>query len=227
MSTRKRTGGTGPASVLAAGTARFAGGHLVFRVLLKSMHWVRRMAVQHVDFVASTHGFRAVAWLLEATEGDEAVHILRACGATVGDGSRIWRGLIIVNAENDFSHLTIGAQCHVGAQVLLDLAAPATIGDRVTISMRAVVLTHTHVGDSRCGLPPVLAGVTIDDDAYVGAGATLLPGVRIGAGAVVAAGAVVTRDVEPRTIVGGVPARVLHAASPARPAPRGLPTGKT
>jgi acetyltransferase-like isoleucine patch superfamily enzyme len=66
--------------------------------------------------------------------------------------------------------------------------------------------------------------VTIDDDAYVGAGATLLPGVRIGTGAVVAAGAVVTHDVEPRTIVAGVPARRLHASAPARPAAPTLPT---
>lgn len=52
-------------------------------------------------------------------------------------------------------------------------------------------------------------GVIIEDDIWIGARAIILDGVRIGRGAVVAAGAVVTRDVPPYTIVGGVPARIL------------------
>jgi acetyltransferase-like isoleucine patch superfamily enzyme len=49
----------------------------------------------------------------------------------------------------------------------------------------------------------------IEDDVWIGHGATVLKGVRIGRGAVVAAGAVVTRNVEPYTVVGGVPARLI------------------
>ena len=51
--------------------------------------------------------------------------------------------------------------------------------------------------------------VRLGDDVWVGSGAILLPGVTVGDGAIVAAGAVVTRDVEPRTVVGGNPARFI------------------
>jgi acetyltransferase-like isoleucine patch superfamily enzyme len=54
-----------------------------------------------------------------------------------------------------------------------------------------------------------VAPISIEDDAWIGAGAIVLPGVRIGRGAVVAAGAVVTKDVESFTIVGGVPSVVI------------------
>ena len=47
--------------------------------------------------------------------------------------------------------------------MFLDLAAPVSLGDRVTISMRVTVLTHTDVGDSRCGVPHPLAGVRDDN----------------------------------------------------------------
>ena len=52
--------------------------------------------------------------------------------------------------------------------------------------------------------------ITVGDHAWIGAGAIILPGVTIGAGAVVAAGSIVTRDVEPRTVVAGNPARFLR-----------------
>jgi galactoside O-acetyltransferase len=56
----------------------------------------------------------------------------------------------------------------------------------------------------------VHAPVEVDDDVWLGAGAVVLPGVHIGRGAVVGAGAVVTRDVPPFSIVAGVPARVVR-----------------
>jgi maltose O-acetyltransferase len=54
-----------------------------------------------------------------------------------------------------------------------------------------------------------VAPISIEDDAWIGAGAIVLPGVTVGRGAVVAAGAVVTKDVESFTIVGGVPSVVI------------------
>jgi acetyltransferase-like isoleucine patch superfamily enzyme len=53
-------------------------------------------------------------------------------------------------------------------------------------------------------------GITVEDGAWIGAGAIVVDGVRVGARAVVGAGAVVTRDVPPRTLAAGVPARVIR-----------------
>ena len=57
--------------------------------------------------------------------------------------------------------------------------------------------------------PPSAQPVTIEDDVLIGANAVVLEGVRVGKGAIVAAGAVVTKDVEPYTVVAGTPARKI------------------
>ena len=187
---------------------------LIFRILLKLQFWFRRMASTQSQAVASTLGIDGVTRLLAELGGDEAVKLLRARGALIGTGSRIVEGLVVRNARVSFDNLRVGSHCHIGSQTFLDLAGPIYLGDRVTISMRAILLTHTNVGDSRCGLPVQMSWVRILDDAYIGAGAILMPGVTIGAGAVVAAGAVVNRDVPPSTVVAGVPARRIASLQP-------------
>ena len=83
------------------------------------------------------------------------------------------------------------------------------IGDRALIGHNAVIATLNHNMDpeQRANLLP--APVHIGNDVWFGANVTVLPGVTIGDGAVIAAGAVVTKDVPARTVVGGVPAKVL------------------
>jgi len=94
---------------------------------------------------------------------------------------------------------------YLGRDCLLDEECPELIriGDGVTISSRVIIATH----DSSRG---IAAPVNIDHTAFIGIGAILLPGVTIGSGAVVAAGAVVSRTVEPKTVVAGSPARILR-----------------
>ncbi|HEX6003537.1 MAG TPA: acyltransferase [Burkholderiales bacterium] len=182
---------------------------LTFRALQKIRSLARAAAVSNLAAVRASGGLEEVLRLLESSDGDDAVAILRAEGARIGSKARILRGMAIHNAETGLANLQIGDDCHVGREVFVDLASPIRIGDRVTLSMRVMVITHTNVGDSRCGLPSHSAGVDIGDDVYIGAGATILPGVRIGKAAVVGAGAVVTRDVEAATTVVGVPAKAL------------------
>jgi acetyltransferase-like isoleucine patch superfamily enzyme len=89
----------------------------------------------------------------------------------------------------------------------IDCFHSITIGHRVAISKNVTIRdsdNHSIDGAREIGAP-----VVIEDDVWIGLNAVVLKGVRIGAGAVVAAGAVVTRDVPPRSLVGGVPARVL------------------
>jgi acetyltransferase-like isoleucine patch superfamily enzyme len=86
--------------------------------------------------------------------------------------------------------------------------AHITIGDHCAFAPRVRVLSATH--DYRhLDLPDTAASVTIGHHVWIGAGATILPGVNIGDGAVVAAASVVTRDVAPFTIVAGNPARFV------------------
>ena len=113
----------------------------------------------------------------------------------------------------------IGRHCFVGLDTWLDDQFPELIQieDDVTISLRVTVVVHDDAkrmdrieagaGDG------TVAPVVLKRGCYVGVGALLLPGVTIGERAVVAAGAVVTRDVPAGTVVAGVPARVLHQAA--------------
>jgi len=181
---------------------------LTFRILQKCRSLARAAAVSNLAAVRASGGREEVLRLLESSDGDDAVAILRAEGAKIGSRARVLRGMVIHNAEPGLANLQIGDDCHVGREVFVDLASPVRIGDRATLSMRVMVITHTNAGDSRCGLPLRSAGVDIGDDVYIGAGATILPGVRIGKAAIVGAGAVVTRDVDPATTVVGIPAKV-------------------
>ena len=83
------------------------------------------------------------------------------------------------------------------------------IGDDVLMGPQTVISTLNHVlnPDDRASM--WASPVRIGDKVWIGAHATILPGVTIGEGAIVGAGAVVTKNVPPRTIVGGVPAKVL------------------
>ncbi|MGX8694593.1 acyltransferase [Methanobrevibacter sp.] len=83
------------------------------------------------------------------------------------------------------------------------------IADDVLIGHNACLLTLNHASnpDERADMHP--EPIYIEEKAWLGSNVTVLPGVTIGKGAIVAAGAVVTRDVEPNTIVAGIPARYI------------------
>ncbi len=122
------------------------------------------------------------------------IHIKQ--GAYFGGGDRIDIG----------DHSDLGLRCLVYNDV--------TIGRDVMMGPEVVILAANHNYDN-LSVPMRLQGeqrdhVTIGDDVWLGARAVILPGVSIGSGAVVAAGAVVTRDVAPLAIVGGNPARVIR-----------------
>jgi maltose O-acetyltransferase len=111
------------------------------------------------------------------------------------------------------SRLSIGADCWINVGCRFDLSDEITLEQGVAIGHDVLILTSTHrLGDHlRRAAELTVAPVTIERGAWIGARAVILPGLRIGAGAVVAAGAVVTQDVAPDVMVGGVPARELRA----------------
>lgn len=83
------------------------------------------------------------------------------------------------------------------------------IGNGVLIGPKVVIATLNHDPDPEKRDSMIPSPVRIGNNVWIGANATILPGVTVGEGAVVAAGAVVCRDVESRTVVGGVPAKVI------------------
>jgi len=106
--------------------------------------------------------------------------------------------------------LTIGDDVSFGEPVHICAGGEVIIGDRVMIASFSSLhsLTHDPTQQPMVGTL-IRKKIVIEDDVWIGAGAIILPGVRIGRGAVVGAGAVVSKDVPPFTIVTGVPAQVV------------------
>lgn len=103
--------------------------------------------------------------------------------------------------------MRVGPDASVGLMAMFDIFRPdyISIGANSIIGYNVTILCHEFLPrEYRLGT------VEIGRDVLIGANATVLPGVRIGDGAVVAAGAVVTADVPARTLVAGVPARVVR-----------------
>jgi len=106
----------------------------------------------------------------------------------------------------------VGQGIHVTDELASPLAAGLSIGDRASVAQRVLVILSSHPNNSelRRHVGVRNAAVEIGADAWIGAAAILLPGVTVGHHAVVGAGAVVTRDVEPWTVVAGNPARTIR-----------------
>jgi acetyltransferase-like isoleucine patch superfamily enzyme len=123
---------------------------------------------------------------------------------TVGDDVVIGRGSLV---END---TTIGAMTKIQAEAYI--TAYSTLEEHVFIAPCVVTTNDNFMGRTE-RRHDLIEGPTIRRGARVGGGAILLPGVEIGEEAFVGAGAVVTKDVEPRMLVVGNPARVVRAVS--------------
>jgi acetyltransferase-like isoleucine patch superfamily enzyme len=143
-------------------------------------------------------------------------------GMTVSKFTRFWRNCLQIPAwfmpwkrlRTAFHRLKgvhIGKKVEIGYMVLIDNRRPEliTIEDHVTITTMCVVISHDlsrHFNEGK----EIIGEVRIKKGAFIGMNSTIMPGITIGEGAVVAAGSVVTHDVEPYTIVGGVPAKKIR-----------------
>jgi len=135
---------------------------------------------------------------------------LRRYLAGFGAGTGVQLGCRFLNARK----VTLGERNVINFGTLIDgRKFPVTTGCDVSIGPEAAILTLGH--DPRSPDFADQGGpVTVGDRAWIGFRAVILPGVSIGEGAVVAAGAVVTRDVAPWTIVAGSPARPIGQRPP-------------
>lgn len=125
----------------------------------------------------------------------------------ISNDSYLGRGQEVTGYHSGVS-IRIGNKTIINRNCYLDGRGGLTIGNNVNVSFGTTIVTLQHDyndPDFCCEAGPVI----INDYAWIGAKAMILPGVTIGEGAVVAAGAVVTRDVAPYTVVGGVPAKFI------------------
>jgi acetyltransferase-like isoleucine patch superfamily enzyme len=136
--------------------------------------------------------------------------LLVLMGAKIGKGVVIYPGVWVTPGRN----LEIGDKVDLAKDVLITTTGGVYIGDRTLIGYRTQIISADHT-IPKVGEPFPISGdvgknVHIENDVWIGANCLITAGVRIGEGAVVAGGSVVTRDVEPNTIVGGVPAKLIR-----------------
>ena len=151
-----------------------------------------------------------VWWLFAATTPRWMLNgwrsgLLRLFGARIGRGVRVNGDARVWNPKN----VTVGDRSWIGSEAHLYSVAPITVGSNAVISESAFICTAEHDITSP-SFELKTAPIAIGDMAWIGARAIVLPGRTVGEGAVVAAGSVVTHDVEPWTVVAGNPARVIR-----------------
>jgi maltose O-acetyltransferase len=139
--------------------------------------------------------------------------LLRAAGVKIGLQSLVQGPIRITGIGDSHRLLSIGDYTIITGPLHVDIGAPVRIGKGVRIGHDVSLLTVNHAIGSemlRSGTSE-FGAIEIGDGAWVASRVVILPKVTVGAGAVVAAGAVVTRDVPPNTLVAGVPARVVRS----------------
>ena len=168
----------------------------------------RQVGVGLVSSLLPQHSFRRTR-----------TSLLRALGVPIGARTAFAGPLKITGSGAIGQMLSFGSGCHITGPLHVDLMASVRIGARVFLGYEVMLLTADHEVSmplQRCG-PLVTGAIEIEDGAWIGSRAVILPGVRIGRGAVVAAGAIVTKDVSANTMVGGVPATLLRHLDEASP----------
>lgn len=131
---------------------------------------------------------------------------------TIGAGSIVREGAIL---QTYGGSIDIGCSCTINPYCVIQGNGGVTIGDNVLIAAHVSIFSANHVFKDvnqpirRQGEHKI--GVVIEDDVWLGSGVRVLDGVTIGTGSVVAAGAVVNKDVAPFSVVAGVPARLIRS----------------
>lgn len=162
------------------------------KIVTRMFNWVLDFELLLVTWagLVPLHSFRLIFYKL--------------AGVKIGKGSRIHIGARFFYPNN----VKIGQGSIIGDNAFLDGRDKLIIGDHVDIASGVMILNSEHDVTAE-DFHAITGPVTIDDYVFIGPRVIILPGVRIGKGAVVAAGAVVTKDVAELTIVGGVPAQII------------------
>lgn len=178
---------------------------------------IARVLAEVCTGIADADG-RRLAWRTAAALPDFTfpgirARMLAAVGCDLRRGVGVLGYVHLIGPSGSAKNLRVGAGSLIGPGAAFCLDAPITIGENVSIGPKAMLYTAMHLigGPSRRMHPSAYARpIVIEDGAWIALGALILPGVRVGRGAVVAAGAVVSKDVPDNVLVAGNPAAVVQ-----------------
>ena len=186
-----------------------------FRIISKNrfapvafLRCIKRMCMDLFHKTGLYRFFRAM--VLEYLPNDILPHIpfwtlrrwlLKAIGVKMGKGTFVMKSNYWISPNM----VSVGSFSHINRGCVIDGRGGLTIGNSVSVSFGVYLMTGGHDASSS-SFAGKFRPIVIDDYAWIGVGAKILQGVHIGQGAVVAAGAVVTKDVPPYDVVAGVPA---------------------
>lgn len=139
--------------------------------------------------------------------------VYRLAGIRIGAGTVILGRMEFTEARAVQERLQIGAHTIINKRFFADVTGDIRVGNRVSIGHHVVLITASHAIGAAGARAGALTSrsIVIEDGCWIGARSTILPGVRIGASSVVAAGSLVAADVPPNILVGGVPARLIKS----------------
>ena len=129
----------------------------------------------------------------------------------IGNHVKIWSHIGATQLSvGEKGILTIGDNTFINTSVIISARHNIYIGKNCQIANQVIIMDNDFHGVESRDQPEMPAPVIIEDNVWLATRCTILKGVTIGEGAVVAAGAVVTKDVLPYTLVGGVPAKLIR-----------------
>lgn len=149
-------------------------------------------------------------------EADAATRssVLRELLGSLGEGASVQAPLTCDYGYN----ISLGAGSFINYRAIILDVVSVVIGDRAQVGTAVQILTADHPRDPELRRTGAESGapVTVGDNAWIGSGAIVCPGVTIGADTVIGAGAVVTRDIPPGVVAAGNPCRVIRSHKPPR-----------
>ena len=160
------------------------------------------------------YAYEAINILFRVSPSRYTISILRHLGAKIGNGVRIQAPFMIHNADQAlpiYSNLIIGDDCYIGRDCIFDLMGTINIGNKVTISHRAVLNTHTNAGKSPVAhntLKKSIGNIKINDGAYLGSNVTVLESVAIGRNTIIGARSLVNKGIPGDVTAFGAPCKV-------------------
>lgn len=164
----------------------------------------------YLDYVYYRHGIEGINRELLKTKIPGFV--LVKFGATIGEGTVVYHNISVHAAIKDYSNLIVGKDCRILRGCFIDLTDKVILEDTSIIGIKVSIITHINVGKSDLrnnGYPDDSGPVFLKKGVVTCTGSIITHGVTVGEHSLVGAGALVSRNVEPNSIIIGNPARAL------------------